>query len=150
MITAAPFVPRQYCKSKSDFKQGQTIVVLVIKQLMKVKKLNPWLQWPNKYSSKQLIMCRFNLCFATQFSYELRHSFFTSPKLSSWNNAKFHLKIFYPPYYKRVIWHYQDAVNDRMQQSISQFNWQNFSKHNGKFYSPWNQSFYWFKTSVDK
>ena len=37
-------------------------------------------------------------------------------------HAKFNLKIFYPPPYERVVWHYQDANNDLMQRSISQFN----------------------------
>ena len=37
-------------------------------------------------------------------------------------HAKFNLKIFYPPPYERVVWHYQDANNDLIQRSISQFN----------------------------
>ena len=37
-------------------------------------------------------------------------------------HAKFNLKIFYPPPYERVVWHYQDANNDLIQWSISQFN----------------------------
>ena len=39
-------------------------------------------------------------------------------------HAKFNLKIFYPPPYERVVWHYQDANNDRIQRSISHFNWE--------------------------
>ena len=39
-------------------------------------------------------------------------------------HAKFNLKIFYPPPYKQVVWHYQDANNDLIQRSISQFNWE--------------------------
>ena len=36
-------------------------------------------------------------------------------------HAKFNLKIFYPPPYQRVN---QDANNDLIQRSISQFNWE--------------------------
>ena len=39
-------------------------------------------------------------------------------------HAKFNLKIFYPPPSERVAWHYQDANNDLIQRSISQFNWE--------------------------
>ena len=39
-------------------------------------------------------------------------------------HAKFNLKIFYPPPYQRVVWNYQDAKNDLIQWSISQFNWE--------------------------
>ena len=39
-------------------------------------------------------------------------------------HAKFNLKIFYPPPYERVVWHYQDANNDLIHRSISQFNWE--------------------------
>ena len=39
-------------------------------------------------------------------------------------HAKFNLKIFYPPLYERVVWHYQNANNDLIQRSISQFNWE--------------------------
>ena len=39
-------------------------------------------------------------------------------------HAKFSFNIFYPPPYERVAWHYQDANNDLIQRSISQFNWE--------------------------
>ena len=39
-------------------------------------------------------------------------------------HAKFNLKIFYPPPYKRVVWPYQNANNDLIQRSIFQFNWE--------------------------
>ena len=39
-------------------------------------------------------------------------------------NAIFNLNNFYPPPYERVVWHYQDANNDLVQRSISQFNWE--------------------------
>ena len=41
-------------------------------------------------------------------------------------HAKFNLKIFYPPPYERVVWHYQDANNDLIERSISQFNWERY------------------------
>ena len=34
-------------------------------------------------------------------------------------HAKFNLKVFYPPPYERVVWHYQDENNDVIQRSIS-------------------------------
>ena len=37
-------------------------------------------------------------------------------------HAKFNLKIFYPPQYERLVWHYQDANNDLIQRSISHSN----------------------------
>ena len=39
-------------------------------------------------------------------------------------HAKCNLKIFYPPSYERVVWHYQDANNDLIQRSMSHFNWE--------------------------
>ena len=46
-------------------------------------------------------------------------------------HAKFKLKIFYPPPYKRVVWHYQDANIDLIQGSISQFNWERAFSNKG-------------------
>ena len=46
-------------------------------------------------------------------------------------HAKFNLKIFYPPPYERVVWHYQDANNDLIQRSISQFNWERAFSNKG-------------------
>ena len=46
-------------------------------------------------------------------------------------HAKFYLKIFYPPPYERVVWHYQDANNDLIQRSISQFNWERAFSNKG-------------------
>ena len=46
-------------------------------------------------------------------------------------HSKFNLKIFYPPPYERVVWHYQDANNDLIQQSISQFNWERAFSNKG-------------------
>ena len=46
-------------------------------------------------------------------------------------HAKFNLKLFYPPPYERVIWHYQDANNDLIQRSISQFNWERAFSNKG-------------------
>ena len=45
---------------------------------------------------------------------------------SSWFKlySIFNLKIFYPPPYERVVWQYQDAINDLIQRSRSQFNWE--------------------------
>ena len=37
--------------------------------------------------------------------------------------------MFYSPPHEQVIWHYQDANNELIQRSISQFNWDRaFSK----------------------
>ena len=44
---------------------------------------------------------------------------------------KFNLKIFYPPPYDQVVLHYQDANNDLMQRSISQFNWERAFSNKG-------------------
>ena len=46
-------------------------------------------------------------------------------------HAKFNLKIFYPPPYERVVWNYQDANNDLIQRSISQFNWKRAFSNKG-------------------
>ena len=46
-------------------------------------------------------------------------------------HPKFNLKIFYPPPYERVVWHYQDANNDLIQRSISQFNWERAFSNKG-------------------
>ena len=46
-------------------------------------------------------------------------------------HAKFNLKIFCPPPYERVVWHYQDANNDLIQRSISQFNWERAFSNKG-------------------
>ena len=46
-------------------------------------------------------------------------------------HAIFNLKIFYPPPYERVVWHYQDANNDLIQRSISQFNWKRAFSNKG-------------------
>ena len=46
-------------------------------------------------------------------------------------HAKFNLKMFYPPPYERVVWHYQDANNDLIQWSISQFNWERALSNKG-------------------
>ena len=46
-------------------------------------------------------------------------------------HAIFNLKIFYPPPYQRVVWHYQDANNDLIQRSISQFNWKRAFSNKG-------------------
>ena len=46
-------------------------------------------------------------------------------------HAKFNLKIFYPPLYERVVWHHQDANNDLIQRSISQFNWEKAFSNKG-------------------
>ena len=44
---------------------------------------------------------------------------------------KSNFKIFYPPPYERVIWHYQDANNDLIQRSISEFNWESAFSNKG-------------------
>ena len=37
--------------------------------------------------------------------------------------AKINFKVFYPPPYKREIWHYQRANVDQIHQAIEQFSW---------------------------
>ena len=46
-------------------------------------------------------------------------------------HAKFNLKIFCPPPYERVAWHYQDANNDLIKRSISQLNWKRAFSNKG-------------------
>ena len=46
-------------------------------------------------------------------------------------HSKFNFKIFYPPPYERVVWHYQDANNDLIHRSISQFNWERVFSNKG-------------------
>ena len=75
-------------------------------------------------------MYRFNLYVATKFSYEHRRLFFSSFCHHKIIHAKFNLKIFYPPSYQRVVWHNQDANNDLIQRSISQFNWERAFSNN--------------------
>ena len=57
-------------------------------------------------------------------------------------HAKFNLKIFYPPPYEQAVWHYQDASNDLIQRSISQFNWERVfsSKGDNKQISIFNET----------
>ena len=38
--------------------------------------------------------------------------------------AKFNLKIFYPPAYKREIWHYNKINTDLIDRSIHEFSWE--------------------------
>ena len=75
-------------------------------------------------------MYRFNLYITTKFSYELRRLFFSNCHHQI-IHAKFNLKIFYPPPYERSVWHYQDANNDLIQRSISQFNWERAFSNKG-------------------
>ena len=77
-------------------------------------------------------MYRFNLYVATKFGYELRRSFFSSPYCHHQIiHAKFIFKSFYPPPHEQVVWHYQDANNDLIQRSISQFNWERAFSNKG-------------------
>ena len=46
-------------------------------------------------------------------------------------HAKFNLKIFYPPSYERVVWHYQDTNINLIHRSISQFNWERAFSNKG-------------------
>ena len=39
--------------------------------------------------------------------------------------AKFDLQIYYPPPYKRVVWHYKQAHLDHISKDIRGFNWEN-------------------------
>ena len=43
--------------------------------------------------------------------------------------AKFNLKIYYPPPYKREIWHYQKANIDQIRKAIEQFPWDRSFKY---------------------
>ena len=38
--------------------------------------------------------------------------------------AKFNLFIFYPPPYKRLVWHYQQANTDLIKRAIEMFDWE--------------------------
>ena len=40
-------------------------------------------------------------------------------------HAKLDLKVYYPPPYKRTIWHYNEANPDHIRRSIEFFNWDN-------------------------
>ena len=46
-------------------------------------------------------------------------------------HAGFDFKIFFPAPYERVVWHYQDANNDLIQRSVSQFYWKRASSNKG-------------------
>ena len=46
------------------------------------------------------------------------------PNLHQIIHLKFSFKILYPSPFERVVWHYQDANNDLIHRSISQFNWE--------------------------
>ena len=50
--------------------------------------------------------------------------------------------MFYPPPYERVVWHCQDANNDIIQRSISQFNWERafYNKDVNKQISVFNET----------
>ena len=38
--------------------------------------------------------------------------------------AKFNLTVFYPPPYKRLVWHYQQANTDLIKRAIELFDWE--------------------------
>ena len=38
--------------------------------------------------------------------------------------AKFNLTFFYPPPYKRLVWHYQQANTDLIKRAIELFDWE--------------------------
>ena len=40
------------------------------------------------------------------------------------NDAKFNLKIYYPPLYEREIWQYEKASVDHIRRSIDEFSWE--------------------------
>ena len=42
-----------------------------------------------------------------------------------------HVKIFYPSSYERAVWHYQDANNNLIRRSISQFKWERAFSNKG-------------------
>ena len=39
-------------------------------------------------------------------------------------DAKFNLKIYYPPPYKREVWHYQNANIENIRKAISELPWE--------------------------
>ena len=93
--------------------QGQKISFLVTKQLMKEKNLNLYLP---KYGFKQVIsdpihILKFssscmNLIFTSQLNLVMNSGVHYSLHPNSYHqiiHAKFNLKIFYPPPYKRVV-----------------------------------------------
>ena len=76
-------------------------------------------------------MYRFNLFVPTKFSYELVYSSLHRNCHHQIIHAKLNLKIFYPPPYEQIVWHYQDVNNDLIQRSISQFNWERAFSNKG-------------------
>ena len=66
----------------------------------------------------------FDICLAAKFSNGIWCIFFITRKLSSSNNlfyAKFNLKTYYPPPYKREIWHCQKVNIENIRKAIDQF-----------------------------
>ena len=121
--------------------QSQTIGVLVIKKTYDGKKLE---SLTSQCGFKQVISdpthilessssC-IDLIFTSQPNLVMNpgvHSFLHPNCHHQIIHAKLNLKIFYPPPYERVVWHYQDANNDLIQRSISQFNWERAFSNKG-------------------
>ena len=118
--------------------QGQAIGVLVIKQLMKANKLESLTsqcEFKQVISDPTHILESSSSCIDVIFTPQPNlvmnsgvHSSLHPNCHHQIIHAKFNLKIFYPPPYERVVWHYQDANNGLIQRSISQFNWERANK----------------------
>ena len=121
--------------------QGQAIGVLVIKQLMKAKKLESLTsqcEFKQVISDPTHILESSSSCidviFTSQPNLVMNSGVHSSLHPNCHHqiiHAKFNLKIFYPPPYERVVWHYQDANNGLIQRSISQFNWERAFSNKG-------------------
>ena len=55
--------------------------------------------------------------------------------------AKFNLTIFYPPPYKRLVWHYQQANTDLIKRAVELFDWEkSFNLEMNKQVSVFNET----------
>ena len=83
-------------------------------------------QWTNSSNRKLFFVSWFNFCFPPKPCYEVRcHSSLHPNCHHQLVFAKFDLKIFYPPPYKREIRHYNNACTDIICRSAHKFSWEN-------------------------
>ena len=83
-------------------------------------------QWTNSSNRKLFFVYWFNLCFPPKPCYEVScHSSLHPNCHHQLVFAKFDLKIFYPPPYKREIWHYNNVCTDIICRSAHEFSWEN-------------------------
>ena len=83
-------------------------------------------QWTNSSNRKLFFVYWFNLCFPPKPCYEVScHSSLHPNCHHQLVFAKFDLKMFYPPPYKREIWHYNNVCTDIICRSAHEFSWEN-------------------------